>query len=217
MTNRSKNIWLRVIGMGLLVVILLPLICAKCYCQTIHREAEVFDASQGINNETCSEGGQNTANWSINDYADYKLNIPAGLYKIDFRVAGVLTGQNFQFKLGTSILTTVTVPNTGAYQKWTTVSANVTLAGANTYRILSQGIAWNMNWFDITPIALTPTTQPPGTGYTKSSTDSLVDAKISAYDKTLGDLLLRISGKDTVISIPFPGLKVKVQATKDNQ
>jgi hypothetical protein len=64
-------------------------------------------------------------------------------------------------------LSCCTIPNTGDWQAWTTVSANVTLsAGAQTIRLLASGGGWNINWFQGTAggaATATPTpTTPPG-------------------------------------------------------
>jgi endoglucanase len=48
------------------------------------------------------------------------------------------------------VLATVTVPNTGGYQNWQTVTANISLAaGGQTVRVYSASNGWNFNWFEI--------------------------------------------------------------------
>jgi endoglucanase len=45
---------------------------------------------------------------------------------------------------------TVTIPNTGGYQNWQTVSANISLAaGSQTVRIYSTSNGWNFNWWEV--------------------------------------------------------------------
>jgi hypothetical protein len=87
------------------------------------------------------------------------VNVPsAGTYTVNFRVATTNTGVQFQLRnaAGTS-LATVTVPNTGWWQTYQVVSAQVTLpAGQQTLRIVTtdaKGSGWNINWWEITTAA----------------------------------------------------------------
>jgi endoglucanase len=65
----------------------------------------------------------------------------------------MFTGAQFQLKNSSgTVLTTVTVPNTGSFQSWQTVSASATLpAGQQTLRIytLKANGGWNINWWEI--------------------------------------------------------------------
>jgi len=48
------------------------------------------------------------------------------------------------------VLATVTIPNTGGYQSWQTVPANISLAaGVQTIRVYSTSNGWNFNWLEI--------------------------------------------------------------------
>ncbi|HXB11895.1 MAG TPA: carbohydrate-binding protein, partial [Bacteroidia bacterium] len=51
-------------------------------------------------------------------------------------------------------LGTVNVPSTGGWQNWTTITQTVTVnAGTYNFGIFAQSGGWNINWFEITPVA----------------------------------------------------------------
>ena len=96
---------------------------------------------------------------------DYSVNVSsAGSYAINLRVASPSGGQ-LQIKDGSgNVLATVSIPNTGGYQSWQTISANISLAaGLQTIRVQSTSNGWNFNWWEI---ATGGTTPPPNPGVT---------------------------------------------------
>jgi endoglucanase len=122
-----------------------------------HIEAEQYTGMYGIQTENTNDagGGLNVGWQDNNDWMDYNVNMPAsGTYTINFRVASMFTGAQFQMrKQDGSVLANITVPNTGNFQSWQTVSASVTLpAGQQTFRIITTAAngGWNLNWMDIT-------------------------------------------------------------------
>ena len=58
---------------------------------------------------------------------DYSVNSSAGTYAINLRVASPSGGQLQIRNSAGAVLATVSIPNTGGYQNWQTVSANVLL------------------------------------------------------------------------------------------
>lgn len=117
-------------------------------------EAENYSAMSGVFNETTSDigGGQNTGNINTGDWMTYdNIQIPVtGTYKITYRVASLASGGTLQMKEGASVLAVVTVPATGAWQKWVDVESTVTLtAGAHSLTLLAQLGGFNVNWFKI--------------------------------------------------------------------
>jgi endoglucanase len=120
-------------------------------------EAEHYTAMQGIQKEGCADagGGENVGWQDTGDWMDYAINVnSAATYTMNFRVASMFTGAQFQVRNSSGqVLATVTVPNTGSFQSWQTVSAQVALAtGAQTIRIHTSNAngGWNLNWFEIT-------------------------------------------------------------------
>lgn len=123
---------------------------------SIRIEAENYSAMNGIKTESTSDvgGGLNVGWQDDNDWMDYSVNMAAaGTYTVNFRVASMFTGAQFQVRNSSgTVLTTVTVPNTGTFQTWQTVSAQVTLpAGQQTLRLYTSKAngGWNINWWEI--------------------------------------------------------------------
>jgi endoglucanase len=119
-------------------------------------EAEAYTGMSGIQTEPTSDvgGGLNIGWQDTGDWMDYSVNVStAGTYTVNFRVATMFNGPQFQLRNSSgSVLATVNVPNTGSFQAWQTVSAQVNLpAGQQTLRIHTSNAAggWNFNWFEI--------------------------------------------------------------------
>jgi hypothetical protein len=124
---------------------------------SIKIEAETYSNMNGIQTEPTSDagGGLNVGWQDNNDWMDYSVNLAsAGTYTVNFRVATMFNGPQFQLRNSNgAVLATVTVPNTGSFQKWQTVSASVYLpAGQQTLRIVTTNAngGWNINWWEIT-------------------------------------------------------------------
>jgi len=128
-------------------------------------EAESYDGMSGIQTETTSDtGGGLDVGWIDNgDWMSYNVNVAtAGTYTVNFRVATPNTGASLQLrKSDGTVLSTVSVDNTGGYQTWKTVTTTVSLAaGSQTLVIASnQAINWNFNWVQFTgPLVSQPST-----------------------------------------------------------
>jgi Carbohydrate binding module (family 6)/PKD domain/Secretion system C-terminal sorting domain len=148
-------------------------------------EAESYSAMSGIQTQSTSDtgGGLNIDYINNGDWMDYNLSAAStGNYTVGFRVASTYAGSQIQLKKSDgTILTTVTVPNTGGWQTWTTVTASVSLTSGNqTIRlqaIVPTGLPYgfNLNWLQFTT-ATTIVTPPPTSGYLP------VPGKIEAED-----------------------------------
>lgn len=128
-------------------------------------EAEAWSAMNGVQTESTSDagGGQDVGWIDLNDWMDYNVNVAAaGNFTVSFRVSTPNSGAKFQLrKSDGTVLATVSVPTTGGYQNWQTVTASVNLpAGNQTLRVVST-IAqnWNINWIDFASSAASQ--QPP--------------------------------------------------------
>ncbi|MDO8343320.1 MAG: carbohydrate-binding protein [Cellvibrio sp.] len=78
----------------------------------------------------------------------------AGNYKIEARVASGGTGGIVSFDLngGSVSLGQLTVPATGGWQTWKTVTLNVNLpAGNHSFGVYVTTGGWNLNWVKVTP------------------------------------------------------------------
>jgi lysophospholipase L1-like esterase len=132
----------------------------------IHIEAERWSAMSGVSTEnTADAGGTQDVGWiDQNDWLDYTINVPAaGNYTISFRLASPYNGAQFQVKNGNTVLSTVSVPATGGWQVWQTVSKTINLAaGTQTIRLLStSNLGWNINWLEIKSATIVAANQSP--------------------------------------------------------
>jgi hypothetical protein len=141
---------------------------------TTRIEAESYTSMSGVQTENTTDagGGQNVGYIDTGDWMDYNVNIAsAGTFAVNLRVASPNGGQLQIKNSAGTVLATVTVPNTGGYQNWQTVSANVSLpTGSQTIRIYSASNGWNFNWWEIatsgTTTTSTTSTRIEAEGYT---------------------------------------------------
>lgn len=117
-------------------------------------EAEAYDQMNGIQTETTSDvGGGSNVGWiEPGDWMDYNVNVAtSGNYTVNFRVSAPAEGSQVQLrKSDGSVLATSTIPATGDYQTWTTVTTNISLtAGNQVLRIYAPTAGWNFNWFEV--------------------------------------------------------------------
>ena len=116
-------------------------------------QAEDFYTMSGIQTETTSdEGGGINVGWiDNNDWMEYQIIVPAdGKYKVSYRVASQSAGGRVAISSNGIRLTTINIPNTGAWQNWSTVTTLVDLkAGSQIIRLTALSGAWNINWFKI--------------------------------------------------------------------
>ncbi|WP_046243659.1 beta-1,3-glucanase family protein [Hymenobacter terrenus] len=120
-------------------------------------EAEAASLNSGMTLEACSDagGGQNAGYVDAGDYLVFNsLSFPSsGTYTLEFRVASGVNGGTISADLnaGTIPLGSTTLPGTGGWQNWTTVSKTVTLnAGTYNFGIYAQTGGYNLNWIRIT-------------------------------------------------------------------
>jgi hypothetical protein len=82
--------------------------------------------------DSSDSGGGHDVGWTAaSEWLTYTVNVSAaGPYDIEVRVASLGAGGTFHIEAnGTDITGHLTVPNTGGWQKWTTVRKSVNLAG----------------------------------------------------------------------------------------
>jgi hypothetical protein len=100
--------------------------------------------------------GHNVGWMRTGEWLNYTVNVPtAGTYTLRVRVAAEGTGGRFHIESnGVGRTGPITVPNTGAWQSWTTISATITLpAGQQVLRLVvdedTAGIFGNINWLEL--------------------------------------------------------------------
>ena len=121
---------------------------------SIQIEAENYAVMSGVQTEACSEGGSDVGWIDANDWIVWNVNVPtAGAYTVSYRVASLNGGGVIQLEKagGSPVYGSVSVPKTGGWQTWTTVSHQVTLA-AGQQQIAVKALAggFNINWLKLT-------------------------------------------------------------------
>lgn len=117
-------------------------------------EAEDYAAMSGIQTENCGDagGGLNLGFFDPEDFIEFNISVEAaGGYTIDYRLASESGSQGFEVLIGDRMVDRQTVPATGGWQTYATVSSSVLALepGAYTVRFRSIGAQWNINWFEI--------------------------------------------------------------------
>jgi hypothetical protein len=122
-------------------------------------QAESYGAMAGVQTEnTTDAGGGLNVGWIDNaDWMSYfNINVPtSGTYRIEYRVASPNASRQLSLDIngGATVLGYMTIPNTGGWQNWTTVSHTVNInAGTYNFGIYAQSGGWNINWWRMTKL-----------------------------------------------------------------
>lgn len=154
-----------------------------------------YRTGNGVDIEVCSEGGYNVG-WIIaGEWLEYTVNVAtAGTYTADIRVS-TATGGSFHIEFGgvdkTGILT---VPNTGGWQNWQSVTrTGMSLsAGVQIMRIYMDGADFNINRITftgggttvpVTGVSVSPTSASIAAGGTSQLTATV--SPTNATDKSV--------------------------------
>ncbi len=125
-----------------------------------------YRTGEGVDIEatTDSGAGYNVGWTATGEWTKYMVNMTSGgTYNIDFRVASANTGSTLHLEVdGANVSGTITVPNTGGWQTWQTVTkSNVSLtAGSHTLRLYIDNGGMNINYLNFT-LSTPPTFVPP--------------------------------------------------------
>jgi len=119
-------------------------------------QASSFNTTLGLQTEVTTDtlGGYDVGYADDGDYSVYKrVNFPANITTANVRVASAGSGGALEFRLDGptgQMIGSVSIPVTGGWQKWTTVSGAVSGAsGLHDLYIVFRGATsiGNMNWF----------------------------------------------------------------------
>jgi hypothetical protein len=109
--------------------------------------------SDGVDLEACTDTGCGyDLGWTTGgQWFKYTVNVAtAGTYAVSLRLAAptaVTDGLHIANSSGTNLSGNVTVPATGGWQTWTTVTASVTLpAGTQTLTVDQDNAGWNIHY-----------------------------------------------------------------------
>ena len=121
----------------------------------VRQEAETIAWSVGVETESTSEGGMNVGWIENGDYIKVKgVAFGGGAASFSARVASAGSGGRIELRLGSTsgtLVGTCTVPGTGGWQAWTTVTCPV--SGATGTQDLyfrftgGSGYLFNVNWW----------------------------------------------------------------------
>ncbi len=118
-------------------------------------QASSFDVMSGLVTEpsTDTSGGYNLGYAENNDYAVYRnMRLTSALTNISVRVAS-LGGGTIEFRLGSpagTLISALSIPNTGGWQSWQTITAPVaSVTGVYDLYLVFKGSSGigNVNWF----------------------------------------------------------------------
>lgn len=114
-------------------------------------ESEEFSDMDGIQ---IQGSGSYVAFVSQNDYFEYEISVPSsGTYAVDYRVAskwGSTSGFSLVLDGSTVVVPQQSIPSTGDWESWTTVSSTIDLVqGNHILRFAVAGGGFNIDWFDI--------------------------------------------------------------------
>ena len=136
---------------------------------TASNEGSQYRTTEGVDIEACYDtgGGYNIGWINADEWLEYTVHVPvAGQYTVEARVASVHSGGTFHMEFnGIDKTGDVTVPVTGGWQTWTTVSATATLAaGTQVMRFAPTTTGFNINYFDFpgVPSSVLPDLQAKG-------------------------------------------------------
>jgi GH18 family chitinase/chitodextrinase len=111
--------------------------------------------NDAVDIEACTDaGGGHNVGWiAAGEWLEYTVNVTAtGTYKMEFRVAAITSGKYFHAEMdGKNITGNITVPNTGGWQNWTTVTVNnISLTqGTRILRIFMDSPEFNINFVNV--------------------------------------------------------------------
>jgi fibronectin type 3 domain-containing protein len=124
-----------------------------------------YSSQSGIQTESCSEGGLDVGYINSGDWCIYNgLNFGPGTLRLNARVASGGSGGTIEVRLGATngtLAGALTVPVTGSWQTWTTVSTALTNVSGLQNLVLrfvgGSGYLFNVEWIAFTPISMLPT------------------------------------------------------------
>ncbi|HEY9048158.1 MAG TPA: PQQ-dependent sugar dehydrogenase [Ohtaekwangia sp.] len=113
-----------------------------------------YRTTEDVDIQACSEGGFNLGWVLTTEWLEYTINVTtAGIYTGQVRIATTAAGKSMHVELdGQNISGTISLPNTGAFQTWQTVSFTTPslTTGQKTLRIVFDSDGINTNYIHFT-------------------------------------------------------------------
>ena len=175
--------------------------------------------SEDVDIQVCDEGGYNVGWMAANEWLEYVVTVPAtGTYDIDIRVASDATGGNFNIEFnGVDVTGNISVPVTGGWQNWATVSTTATLsAGTQVMRFVNanSGDEYNLNYFDFTAPT---TTVPDVVGLSQISGHSAIIAQGLTLGTTTFSYSDTVAADNIISQSPSGGTSVVLGSAVDTE
>jgi chitinase len=111
-----------------------------------------YRTTEGVDIEGTTEGGYDVGEIQAGEWLEYTVNVTStAAYTLQARVAAIAAGKSFHFEIDGQNIGTITVPNTGDWQTFSTVSVTtpVLTAGTKVIRVVFDAASFNFNWFSV--------------------------------------------------------------------
>ena len=129
------------------------------------------------------DGGYNIAYTAAGEWLEYTVNVTAaGKYDFAVRVAAATAGKSMHVEIdGVNVTGTITIPNTGGWQVWQTVTVpNITLAaGTKIMKVVMDTDGFNLNYVNVTASATIAVNAAPTVSLTAPSNNATYIAPAS--------------------------------------
>lgn len=125
---------------------------SSSYRSVENEDVDLYDITDGV-------AGRGIGYLAADEWTEYTASIEGGTYDIKLRVASAVSGSTFHLEVdGVPVTGTQTVPNTGGWGVWTTITiAGVQLpdsgSGTSVIQVAYDSGAWNFNWIEFTGIS----------------------------------------------------------------
>mmetsp|Transcript_6839 Transcript_6839/g.15117 ORF Transcript_6839/g.15117 Transcript_6839/m.15117 type:complete len:967 (+) Transcript_6839:113-3013(+) len=128
-------------------------------------EAESYCDQEGVEIETTSDlgGGQNIGFLDFGDFTEYNIQVDASnQYTFEARVASEWSSGLMEVRVDGNLLGSLTIPNTGGWQTFTTLATTMILpSGSHRLRLNFLDGGFNLNWVKfVASVNDPPTTSP---------------------------------------------------------
>jgi hypothetical protein len=158
--------------------------------------------SDGVDLEACTDTGAagcgDDLGWTATgQWFKYTVNVAtAGTYTVGLRLAslsGVTDGLHIANSSGANLSGNINVPDTGAWQTWTTVNATVSLpAGKQTLTVDQDNGGWNIRYMTFTSSGTTS----PGCGELTANASLAANQSVASCN---GDYTLIMQGDGNLV------------------
>ncbi|NLV08036.1 carbohydrate-binding protein [Haloarcula rubripromontorii] len=142
------------------------------------------DSDVDIRETKDSSGTYNIGYFEDGEWLEYTVEVPAGTYDINVRVATTRDNRQLQVSLGGDKLGTVDVPNTGGWTAWETATLpDVTVqdGGTHVLQVKAVGSGIDFNWFEFSEVAETETATETETS---TETETATETETSTETET---------------------------------